>query len=350
MKIAQVPGDQIPLSEKLLSSPYSIPLVSYLLSEELVRRGHEVFVFAPIDSKTNAKVMPDWLSSKDPRFKLKGEKRFKVFEQYCEYVRKEAKNFDIIHVHDIYLRAFDLLKGLETPVIGTFHNPKFYKKDKKRYEKVMFVGISKSQIKNNPGFNFVGQVYNGIWVEKFPFNDKPKEYLLWLGRISPEKGALEAEKIATKIGKKLIMIGPPQPQHPAYVKKVKEFAKKHKNIEILGPIYDFKEKTEYLKNALCLLMPLKWEEPFGIVMVEAMACGTPVIAYKRGAAKELVKDKKTGFLVEGFWEAIKAIKKIDQISRKKCREWVEENFTAEKMAQGYEKIYQKVIEKWKKRK
>lgn len=349
MRIAQVPGDQIPFSPKLLSSPYSIPAVSYILSEELVKRGHEVSAFVPTDSKTSAKVMPGWICSTDKRFKLKGEKRFELFKKYCQYVREEADKFDIIHVHDYYLTTFDLLKGLKTPVIGTFHNPKFYKKDLKKYGNVMFVGISKSQISNNPGFKFVGQVYNGIWIQKFPFNEKPKDYLFWIGRISPEKGALEAEKLAKKLKKKLIMVGPPQPQHPAYVKRVFEFAKKNKNIKILGPIYNFEKKVTLFKNALCLVLPLKWEEPFGIVMIEAMACGTPVIAFARGAAKELVKDGETGFLVKNLWEMAKAIEKIPEIKRRECREWVEKNFTAEKMAIGYEKIYKKIIREWKRK-
>lgn len=350
MKIAQVPGDQIPFSSKLLSSPYSITTISYLLSEALVKRGHEVFAFVPSDSKTSAKVVPGWISSRSPKFKLKGEKRFEVFKSYCELVKKHAHEFDIIHVHDIYLRAFDLLKDVKTPLIGTFHNPRFYKKDLKRYGWVPFVGISKSQVERNKGFNFIGIVHHGIPVEKFPFNPKPKDYLLWIGRISPEKGTLEAEKVAKRLKKKLIIIGPPQPQHPRYFKKVLNFARENKNIKILKPIYSFEKKVKYFKNALCLLFPVKWEEPFGLVMLEAMACGTPVVAFDRGSVPEIVKDGKTGFIVKNVWQMAKAVEKIDQISRKECRKWVEENFTVERMAKDYEKIYQDFLKKWREKK
>lgn len=345
LRIAQIPGDQIPFSPKLLGSSYSITAISYLLTEELVKRGHKVTAFVPSDSKTSAKIAPNWIPSTDSRFKkykFGSEERYNLFKEYCQNIKKLADEFDIIHIHDLFLGAFRFLNDLKTPIIGTFHNPKFYKKDKK-FSKIMFVGISKKQIKNNPGFNFVGMVHNGIPIEKYLFNEKPKDYLFWIGRISPEKGALEAIKVAKRTNKKLIMAGSIPPHHKSYIKKVlSEVKKNKKNISFLG-LVNFKKKINFLKNALVLLSPIKWEEPFGLVMVEAMACGTPVVAFKRGSAPEIIKNGKTGFLVKNVIEMAKAIEKIPMISRKECREYAEKNFTVQKMAEGYEKIYRKII-------
>jgi len=345
LKIAQVPGDQIPFSPALFGSPHSITAVSYLLTEELVKKGHKVTAFVPSDSKTSAKIAPNWIPSTDVRFKkykFGSKERYNLFKNYCQNVINQADNFDIIHIHDLFLGAFKFLKDLKTPALGTFHNPKFYKKDKK-YSKVIFVGISKKQIQNNPGFNFVGMVYNGIPLEKYSFNEKPKNYLLWIGRVSPEKGPLEAIKVAKKTKKKLIMLGPLPSHHKSYIKKVlSEVKKNKKNISFLG-LVSFKKKINLLKNALVLLSPIKWEEPFGLVMVEAMACGTPVIAFNRGSAPEIIRNNKTGFLVKNVNEMAKAIEKIPMISRKKCREHAEKNFTVQKMAKGYEKVYRKIV-------
>jgi len=348
MKIAQVPGDEIPFSPKLPFSPYSVVTISYLLTEELVKRGHEVTAFVPSDSKTSAKVPPELLPADDPRFKkYTFRKRYGLFKQYCQNIISKSEQFDIIHVHDIYLGTFKLLKNVKTPVIGTFHNPRFYKKDKKYFSKTMFVAISQSQINNNPGFNFIGKVHNGILVEKFPFNDKPKNYLFWIGRISPEKGALAAIKVANRAKMKLIMAGPIPPYHKKYIKKFLREVKKSKYVKFIGKISNFKEKVNYFKNAVALLFPAKWEEPFGLVMVEAMACGTPVVAFSRGAVPEIIKDGKTGFLVKTIPQMAKAIERIPEISRKDCREWVEKKFSVEKMTDGYEKIYRKIIKKYK---
>jgi glycosyltransferase involved in cell wall biosynthesis len=351
MKIAQVPGDQIPFSPKLVNSPYSISMVSYLLSEELVKRGHEVTVFVPSDSKTSAKIASGWIPSTDSRlkkYKFGSKERYELFKQYCQNIISQSANFDIIHVHDLFLGSLRLLKEVKTPVVSTFHNPHFYKKDKKLSDSI-FIGISEKQIKNNPGFNFIGKVYNGILVEKFIFNNYPKNYLFWMGRISPEKGALEAIKVANRIKKKLILAGPLTPYHESYKKKFLKELKESKYVEYIGLVKDFNKKINLYKNALCFLCPLRWEEPFGLTMVEAMACGTPVIAFNKGSAPELVRDGKTGFIVENVWQMAKAVERIHLISRKECRNWVEENFTSEKMAEGYEKIYEKVLREWKRK-
>jgi len=353
MKIAIVTGGVIPFSPKLIDSPHSIVLMAYLLTEKLVRRGHEVTAFVPSDSKTSAKIAPGWFPSTSPHFKYRLEtlQRKKLFKKYCKNIISQSSNFDIIHIHDIYLDGYKILKKLPIPVIGTFHTVKLNRLNKKLIDKTL-VAISKQQVKNNPKINFLGMAYNGIAVDLHPFNPQPKDYLLWMGRITPQKGTLEALEVASLTGKKLVMIGTiPSlpPLYKKYVKKVIREIKENKNVKFLGFAKNFKEKTNYLKNASCLLMPINWEEPFGLVMVEAMACGTPTIAFNRGAVPEIVKDGKTGFIVENVYQMAKAVEKISLISRKKCREWVEKNFTAEKMAMGYEKIYKKILKEWKRK-
>ncbi len=352
MKIAQIPGGLIPFSPKLLSSPNSVTNISYLLSEELVRRGYDVTVFAPTNSKTSAKIASGWIPSTDKRLNINNKKGYELFKKYCENVVKQSHKFDLIHVHDPaidrFWGLFEFSKNIKTPIIATFHNPKFYDENKKRLSEIMFVGISQKQIENNPGFNFIGKVYNGTPLQFYPFNKKPQDYLFWLGRISPEKGTIEAIKVAKKTKKNLFIAGYFHPDHKDYMEKIKKEIKENKNIKFLG-FLSTKEKIKYLKNAYCFLAPIKWEEPFGLVMIEAMACGTPVIAFNRGSVPEIVKDGKTGFVVKNTKEMVGAIKKIETIDRKKCRERVEKNFTVEKMADGYEKIYREVIKKYKKK-
>ena len=344
MKIAQVPGDEIPFSPQLPFSPYSVVTISYFLAEQLTKKGHEVTAFVPSDSKTSARVPQNLLPSTDPRFKkYTFKKRYGLFKQYCREIISRSNEFDIIHVHDIYLGTFKLLKSVKTPVIGTFHNPHFYKKDKKHFSKTRFVAISQSQIDNNPGYNFIGMVHNGILVKNFLFNNKPKDYLFWIGRISPEKGPLEAIKIANRTKRKLIMAGPIPPFHKKYVKRFLSEVKKSRYVKYIGAISSFKKKINYFKNAYALIFPIKWEEPFGLVMVEAMACGTPVLAFNRGSIPEIIKEGKTGFIVENIYQMAKAIEKIPEISRKECRKWVEKKFTVQKMAEGYEKIYRSIL-------
>lgn len=372
MKIAQIPGDKIPFSPQLPFTPFSIPTVSYLVTEELVKRGHDVTVFAPNDSKTSAKVAKGWISSTDPVFskyrslaskkpskiqKWKQLKRVELFNKYCENIVKQANQFDIIHNHCHGFLPF--IKQIKTPVITTLHHPLFGKREKKYlfpgkekdyFPKVMFVGISQLQINNNPDLNFIGKVYHGIEIDKFPFNGTPKNYLFYLSRIHPFKGTLEAIKAAKLSNEKLILSGVYSLKKDYYIKdyikKVLQEAK-DKNIEMKKRL-DYQQKIYYYSNAKAFLFPIKWEEPFGLVMVEAMACGTPVIAFNKGSVPEIVKDGETGFVVNNLEEMIEAIKKIGSIDRKKCRQWVEKNFTVEKMAEGYEKIYKKIIRQYKK--
>ncbi len=232
-----------------------------------------------------------------------------------------------------------------TPIAVTLHGPKIPKRFKNHASNIKFIALSNKQIENNPGFNFTGKVPNGIPLNHYDYRSVPKKnYLFFLGRISNDKGVFEAIQVAKLTDKKLFIAGYViLPFHKKYFRKVMKEIKGSKNIKYVGFIKSQREKVKYLKEAFCFLAPIKWEEPFGLTIIEAMACGTPVIAFNRGSVPEIVKNGKTGFIVENIEQMAKAIEKIPGISRKKCREQVEKNFTVQKMTDGYEKIYKKII-------
>jgi len=358
MKIAQIAPLWLSLPPKTFGGT---ELVVYNLSEELVKRGHQVTVFASGDSKVSAKLISVW-SRHLIKEKINGKvipwnnAHFPLLNIYEAFSR--ADEFDIIHVHEnsSILSGFfiDLIK---TPVVTTLHDP-FIKQENKdkwatfnKFKKHNYVSISNTHQKSaRLKLNFVGNVYNGIDLEKYKFQEKiKKDYLVWLGRIYPNKGVAEAIKIAKKTNKKIILAGNIAKNSPAsynyFEQKIKPQFKKGK-VEYVGEV-NLSQKNKLLKNAFAFLNPIQWEEPFGMVMIEAMACGTPVIAFKRGAVSEIIKHDKTGFIVKNEKEIAGAVKKIDKIKRQDCRKHVEENFSTEKMVMEYEKIYKKLIKKKK---
>src|SRR3990167_2822876 len=205
-----------------------------------------------------------------------------------------------------------------------------------------YVFISKNQKDPLKFFPNSTIIYNGIDVKRLPFKNEPGDYLLFLGRITDFKGILEAIQIAKLANKKLVIAAKVDPtDEDFYNRKVKPLIDGVK-IVYVGEV-DFNQKIEYLKNALCLLFPIKWDEPFGLVLIEAMACGTPVVAFDRGSVSEIVEDKVTGFLGTNFYQAARAISKIGQIDRAKCRERVEKHFSQERMLNAYGQLYKKLL-------
>jgi glycosyltransferase involved in cell wall biosynthesis len=358
MRIAQVAPLWFALPPKKFGGT---ELVAYNLSEELVRRGHQVTVFASGDSKVSGKLISAW-PKHIVKERIKSEvipwnnTHFTLLNLYEAFSR--ADEFDIIHVHEnsSILSGFfiDLVK---TPVVSTLHNPFIGEESKdkwatfNKFRKHNYISISNAHRKSAKlKLNFVGTVYNGIDLEKYKFQEKPKgDYLVWLGRIYPNKGVAEAIKIAKRANKKLILAGNIAKNSPVscnyFEQKIKPQFRKGK-VEYIGEV-NLSQKIKLLKNAFAFLNPIQWEEPFGLVMIEAMACGTPVIAFNRGAAPEIVKNNKTGFIVKNEKEMINAIKKINKIKRKDCRSHIEKNFSVEKMTIEYEKIYKKLIERKK---
>jgi len=257
--------------------------------------------------------------------------------------------FDIIHDHcEFYTAPYS--KFLKPKIVTTLHHPLteetiiLYKK----FPNINFVAISKNQRRLGPGINIVKTIYHGLPIEKYEFNPEPKNYLLWLSKIMTEKGIAQAIDIAKLSGENLIISGNIPPEYGDYFDfRIKPLID-GKKIQFVGAS-NFSKKIELLKNAKAFIFPVKRPEPFGLVVIEAMACGVPVIAFKEGSLPELIEDGKTGFLVNNTEEACQALKKINKISREYCREYVEKNFNLKRMVNRYEKLYKKILMKHEKK-
>lgn len=355
------------------SSIGGIEVFNYNLAKELAERGHELVVFASSDSEVPGKlysVCPKALfhTDIDPNEAQVMRKLIYLENHYyikaLEYIKQN--NFDIIHhSHTSFLPMY-LAYRFQIPQILTIHmtansnitlNQDLTEIFHNQGE-IGLISISKRQEEILKDLIFFKNIYNGIDLDNFTFNEKPQNYFAWMGRIAPNKGMKESVEIALEADVKLKLAG-----NIGVGKVVTDYFNsikpsfKNKNIEFLGRA-DSKLRNKLLNNARGLLFPIQWEEPFGLVMIETMACGTPVVAFNRGSVPEIVKDGETGFICPaGDIDAmVKAVKKIyempeDQYKKMRlaCRKHVEEKFTVEKMVDGYEGVYEKVITDWKKK-
>lgn len=320
--------------------------VVYYLTEGLVKKGHDVTLFCQEGSKTHAK--------QDDRFchKLAGELLDKrnIFPllRRINYIIGRSSEFDLIHNHSGYL-VLNLSKYFGAPMVTTLHNSyssEMINKDTacELFGHNKFVSISKSQQRNLREVKFTANVYNGT-VDLNRYQLGPGgDYLIWVGRFCDAKGTREAIEIAKKSGNKLLLAAKESPEDREYFEKYVKNEIDNKNIIFVGEI-GIEEKNKLLGKAKAFLMPINWEEPFGLVMIESMACGTPVIAYDRGSVPEIIKNGETGFIVKhgDIGGMVKAVNRIDKIDRHACREHVEHNFSIEKMVEGYEAVYKKII-------
>ena len=330
------------------------------LTEELVRRGHKVTLFASGDSKTKAKLVSAFPKSLYESGVSWTNGFYPLYHAVTAFER--ADEFDIIHDH---FQFFGLCFSAftKTPVVSTHHGDfETAEKDQAKYQILKkfrhnsFVSISDSQRKySSLNLNFVATVHNGIDLKEFEFSDKSENYLVWLGRITEKKGVLIAIEAAKKAGLLLKIAAKVDINNPPDVEFFEKWVKPlidGKNVEFLGEV-DFAQRNDLLRNALALLNPIQWNEPFGLVMPEAMACGAPVIVFDCGAAREIVKDGVSGFVVESLNKnkevnikgLVEAIGNIGKIDRKECRKIVEDNFTVGIMADKYEDVYYKILEK-----
>jgi glycosyltransferase involved in cell wall biosynthesis len=364
LKIAQI----APLWVSVPPKKYGgIERIAHYLTEELVKRGHDVTLFATVDSKTKAKLV-----SVFPKGLIEGNipwtDPFWNLESLSQAF-KRAGDFDIIHSHlDLWTLFFQEIT--KTPVIHTFHNPLYVSSitDPKRIptrlkmfdlHKKTTLGcfISKSQRKLCPvKFPKNWVVYNGIDLSLYKFNPKPKDHFIWIARVDPYKGIENAILAAKKTGIKLLLAGRLDPGRKEYFK---EKIKPHLSdkIRFLGQLSQ-DELNDFYGKAKACLYPIEWHEPFGLIMAESMACGTPVIAFNFGSVPEVIKGGKTGLVVpfknkggeKNISGLVKAIKNIDKIRREDCRKWVEQRFSYQRMVDDYEKIYYQVLSKksWKK--
>ena len=344
MRIAQVAPLWIPIP------PYTYGgtelLVSWL-TEELVKRGHEVTLFATGDSKTSARLVPVWPRS---LWRARLAAPHAVFSLMYEKLLRMQNEFDIIHDHCEFYTT-PLSPFLKAPVISTIHHPMYEEMVVlfKKFPKINYVTISKNQKKSAPGINSVKTIYHGLPISKYLFNSKPKDYILWLSKIIPKKGLADAVEVAKKAGEKLIISGViPKDCQDYFEYRIAPLID-GKQIQFVGAA-DFDKKVELFRNAKAFLFPVRRPEPFGLVVVESMATGTPVITYREGSMSEIIKDNKTGFLVNSREEMVKALKKINQIDRLACRRYVSRKFSLKKMVNKYEALYHTILKNEKKKK
>jgi glycosyltransferase involved in cell wall biosynthesis len=326
------------------------------LTEELVKKGHKVTLFATGDSKTSAKlkfVVPKAAYRENIPWT-----NFLYPLNHIAEVYEHAHEFDLIHMHlntrHDYV-ALVLAGMVKTPTLITTHFvfPREKEKAKhdrfiflKKYRHLNYISLSKAQ-RTLSFLNYVGTVHNGLDFSKFPFHEKTGDSLVWLGRICSDKGTKEAIEVAKKTGMKLILAGKLDKHEPTYL----EYYRTHvepfidgKQIKYIGEVNDT-QKITLLKKAKALLMPINWNEPFGLTTIEAMAMGVPVIAFNMGPMKEIIMDGKTGFVVKNVNEMSKAVKKVDQLNRKLIRQYALSHFSAPVMAENYEKMYEEVLRK-----
>ena len=359
LKIAQISPLWISVPPKKYGG---IERVVHYLTEELVRKGHDVTLFASGDSKTKAKLVSvrpralkkDNIPWTDPFWNLENISR----------ALKQAKDFDVIHAHlDLWPLFFQEL--VKTPILHTFHNPLYLSsitnpdlfptrlKMFELHKKDMYgCFISKSQRSLCPiKFPHQSIVYNGIDTSQYKFYPKPKNHFVWIARIDPYKGIENAIEAAERTGINLVLAGRLDPDSEDYFKeKIKP--RLNNKIKYIGELSQ-DQLSDFYGNAIACLYPIEWHEPFGLIMAESMACGTPVIAFDKGSVSEVVKDGKTGFVIpmedkkgkKNIDGLVDAIKKIDQIERSDCRRWVDDNFTYQKMTDEYEKLYYKLAGK-----
>jgi glycosyltransferase involved in cell wall biosynthesis len=339
MKIAQVS----PLYESVPPKLYGgTERVVHYLTEELISRGHDVTLFASGDSVTSAKLVPvcknalrldaDCIDPFVPHFTM------------MEMVEKEARNFDIIHSHLDYL-YFPIIRRSESKYITTLHgrldipelDPLF-----REYKDIPMVSISNSQRKPFPYSNWMGTVFYGLPLDLYNFNRKGGDYLVFIGRVSPEKRIDRAIEIAKKAGIQIKIAAKVDKADNDYFElKIRKLLD-HPLVDFIGEVGE-KEKEELLGNALGFIYPIDWPEPFGLGMIEAMACGTPVLAYNCGSVPEVLDEGITGFGVNSMREAVSAVSRLSSLDRKTCRDVFEKKFSVQRMADDYLMIYKSMI-------
>jgi glycosyltransferase involved in cell wall biosynthesis len=321
-------------------------LVISTLTEALVKRRHEVSLFATGDSQTKARLVASQPTSIGYSLPPPLAETFRT--RHLVKMVRESSQFDIIHNH--ILETFALGPFLKRPLVTTLHTDLSQEPEQKilqlpEAQNTFFVSISDSQRRALPSLPYTATIYHGIDVQKFPYREAPGDYLLFLGRITPEKGPEIAVEVAKQTGRRLIIAAKIDNLEAEYTKQTLRLFEETPNVEFIGPVGDAKKKELYA-NAYAFLMPIQWEEPFGLVVIEALACGTPVVAFERGAMPEIITHGKTGFLVKNTKGMIEALSKISSLSREDCRRSVEQKFTLDRMVTDYEKVFEEVIRQY----
>jgi glycosyltransferase involved in cell wall biosynthesis len=307
------------------------------IAEGLVANGIDVTLFATGDSITKGKL--DFVSERS--YSEDVEMDPKVWEcLHISHLMEQADKYDLIHNNYDFL-PLTYSRLIKTPMLTTIHgfsSKKIIEVYKKYNDTNSYVSISNSD--RSPQLDYMATVYNGINTDGFTFNAKPKDYLLFFGRIHPEKGTFESIQIAKQSGRKLIIAGLIQDQE-YFDNKIKPLVNGD-DIVYIGNAAP-KERDILLGEAYALLHPISFAEPFGLSVAEAMLCGTPVIAFNKGSMPELIQDEKTGFLVSNIDEAVSAVNNIQSINRQFCNEYATSKFSRQKMVEGYLEVYRQIL-------
>jgi glycosyltransferase involved in cell wall biosynthesis len=339
MRIAQV----APLFESVPPKLYggTERIVSYL-TEELVRMGHEVTLFASLDSGTRARL--EAVCPKALRLDTQVKDPLAHHVLMLEQVLSKADSFDLVHFHIDYIH-FPMARRMETAHVTTLHGRLDLPDLKPLYREfkdMPLVSISDNQRRPMSWANWRKTIYHGLPEDLYMPSFRPGEYLAFLGRISPEKRPDRAIEIAKRAGIPLKIAAKVDRADSDYFEQKIRALLDHPLIEFIGEISD-REKNEFLSGALGLLFPIDWPEPFGLVMIESMACATPVIAYDRGSVPEVMVDGITGFIVRNVDQAVEAVKRLWAIDRRACRKIFEERFTSRRMAKEYVELYHSLV-------
>lgn len=352
--VAPSPPQEAPLNVAMLAPPWiSVPPPGYggvesvvgALTEALVRRGHAVTLFCAPGSVSSAKVVTllgESHADEIERSLYEVDHVSRAFEEIDLAARSDS--FDVIHDHCGFT-TLAMADRIETPVVHTLHGPftpataAFYAR---HGHKAALVSISRAQLSSAPpGLSAVGTIPNPIDLRTWPLREQKDDFLLWVGRMTPEKGPQRAIAAAKAAGLPLVLAGVIQPGQQAFYEQEVAPLIDGEAVRFVGEI-EGSFKSSLFSRARGLLMPIRWAEPFGMVMVEAMACGTPVIAFPEGAARELVVEGKTGFLVGDEQAMAAAVTHLPSIAPRVCRQWVAEHCDVDAVAAAYERTYRSV--------
>lgn len=331
-----------PLFESIPPTQYggTERVVSYL-TEALVCLGHDVTLFASGDSVTKAKLVAPC-----PRSLRLDDGCRDAFPHYMvmlEKVFEDTSRFDVMHFHIDYLH-FSLCRRQVCPHVTTLHGRQDIPDLVPLYQtfpEMPFISISNDQRRPFPGLNWQATIYHGLPENLYRLQEKPGNYLAFLGRMSPEKGAVRAIDIARRVGMDLKMAAKIDKPDYEYFKSEVEPRFRDAPVEFLGEIGG-KDKEEFLRNAHALLFTIDWPEPFGLVMIEAMACGTPVIAWRNGSVAEVIDDGVTGVIVDDLDDAVGAVETVGTLDRAACRRMFEERFSAARMTRDHVALYRRL--------
>lgn len=346
----------VPRPADIIYAPIDLAVT---IAEGLVAKGHSVDFFSPTGSKLLGVNMETLnlrpLATDEKSFRqlvidpgIKGHAQPAAWDMKMAhemFARAADGQYDLLHFHHAEAAQPYASDNLKTPVVYTVHDP-LSSWLRELYELHLspnqhLVSISNNQRRDAPDLPYAKTVYNGVDLEAFPYSGDAEDYLLIAGRIVPEKGFKEAVELAKATGDRLFIIGPVYPDQQGYFD---QYIKPHLNDKILylGPM-EQSQLVKYYQKAKAFVTPIQWEEPFGLTTIEAMACGTPVISFRRGAAPEIIKNNKTGYVVAGLHDMADAVRKIDRINRADCRLHVEQNFSNQNMIDNYEAVFQNII-------